>query len=268
MFSWVEDSSLKYLKVNSFSEYGIKAYFTSRLGGVSSGIYNSLNLGFHAGDGKLNVIKNRQLIADSIGVFPASFVAAEQVHGDKVYIVNKDNIGAGALKYQNSLSGIDAIITEEKGIPLLLLYADCVPLFFVDPIKRIVALAHAGWKGTVKKIAKKIILLMKEKYGVKAKNILVAIGPSISKDFYEVDDIVIKQFRKSFDNPEDFIVDKGKGHYLLDLWQANIDTLKEVGIIEEHVTLSNYCTFRNNQYFYSYRKEKGKTGRMASIIYL
>lgn len=268
MFSWVKDNGLLYLKIDIFFEYGIKAYFTSRIGGVSSGNYSTLNLGLHTNDSKESILKNRELIADSIGVSPESFVAGEQVHGNKVYIVNKKDIGRGAVDFRQSFLGIDALITGEEGIPLISFYADCVPLFFVDPVKKVVALAHAGWRGTVKKIARNTIMKMKECFSVKTENILVAIGPSISKDFYQVDECTIAQFRSNYNNIKDFVVDKGKGSYLLDLKLANIIELEKLGILSNHILSSDFCTFRDNEYFYSYRREQRETGRMASIIYL
>lgn len=267
MFSWVQDKELCYLEISQFSDFGIKAYFTSRLGGVSTGSFNSLNLGLHTSDKKDNVLKNREIIAKSIGVNPRNFVAAEQIHDNKVYIVNERDNGSGALYYNDSISGIDALITDKSKLPLISFYADCVPLYFVEPKKKVIALAHAGWQGTVKNIGEKTISIMKEKFNVNSEDIWVAIGPSISKDFYEVNDLVINRFKRKFKNYKEFIVDKGKGLYLLDLWQANINSLKEAGINDNHIILSNYCTYKDNKYFYSYRKEKGKTGRMASIIF-
>ncbi|MFP4661145.1 MAG: peptidoglycan editing factor PgeF [Halanaerobiales bacterium] len=267
MFSWVRDQKLAYLQIEKFAEFDIKAYFTSRKGGVSTGKYDSLNLGLHTIDQKEFVLKNRRLIAESIGIEAESFTAAEQIHGDKIYNVQDRDKGSGALDYQNSINGVDALFTDKAEIPLISFYADCVPLYFVEPGRKIIALAHAGWKGTVKKIGKKTILAMENKYDIKAGDVWVAIGPSISRDFYQVDDYVLNKFREAYPDYRDFIVDKGKGQYLLDLWQANIYSLKEVGIEDKHIILSDYCTYSSEEYFYSYRRDNKKTGRMASIIY-
>lgn len=268
MFSWVNDNGLSYLKIDKFLEYGIKAYFTSRIGGVSNRSYSTLNMALHTNDSREKVLTNRQLLADSIGVNPEDFVAGEQVHGSNAYIVKKKDIGKGAVNYGESISGTDALITTEQGIPLISFYADCVPLFFADPVQRVVALAHAGWKGTVKQIARNTIMMMKASFNVQVKDILAAVGPSISKDFYEVDDYIINLFRASYHKLNDFVVDKGRGTYLLDLKLANIIEIQKLGIPTEHILSSDFCTFRDNKYFYSYRKEQGETGRMASIIYL
>ncbi len=267
MFSWVQDKELCYLEISQFLDFGIKAYFTSRLGGVSTGSFNTLNLGLHTSDKHYNVKKNRKRIARSLGINPESFVAAEQIHDNKIYLVNERDKGSGALHYRDSISGMDALITNTRGLPLISFYADCVPLYFVEPQKKVIALAHAGWQGTLKKIGEKTVSVMEKEFNVNSKDIWVAIGPSISRDFYEVNDIVIKKFKKEFKNYKEFVVDKGKNSYLLDLWCANINSLKEAGINDKHIILSNYCTYRDNKYFYSYRREKGKTGRMASIIF-
>jgi YfiH family protein len=268
LFTWVEDRDLLYLKIDSFAKYAVEAYFTTRNGGVSIGAYNSLNLALHVGDKKEDVLNNRVKLANSLGFDSRTFVAAEQVHGGNTYIVTEKDQGAGALDFQDSIPGVDALITAKKGIPLISFYADCVPLFFLDPVKRVVALAHAGWRGTVKKIARQTVLQMQEAFSSSPENIMVALGPSISRDYYEVNERVIEEFRRAFPWYKELLVYKGKEHYLLDLWQANILILEETGVGREKIFLSNLCTFGNPQLFYSYRREAGKTGRMASIIYL
>ncbi len=268
MFSWVEDGDLIYLKIDIFGQYAARAYFTTRIGGVSSGAYASLNMGLHVGDKKEDVLQNRKKIAASLGIDPGSFVAAEQVHGAETYVVTGQEEGAGALDYHDSIPGVDALITATAGLPLISFYADCVPLFFLDPVKRVVALAHAGWRGTVKKIARQTVLQMRESFSSDPADILVALGPSISRDFYEVNERVIVEFKGVFPGYKEFIVYRGKESYLLDLWQANMMVLEEAGIARDNILPANLCTYREDRYFYSYRREMGKTGRMASIIFL
>lgn len=268
MFSWVENNGVRYLKIDEFSELGVNAYFTSRIGGVSEGSYSSLNLALHTKDKKENVLINRMIIAEVLGINANDFVVAEQVHGNKVYIVNEIDKGAGARNHKNSISGVDAMITADKGIPLLSFYADCVPLFFYAADKKIIALAHAGWKGSINKIAQKTIIKMKERYDIDYNKLRVAIGPSISRDYYQVNDYVVDKLKVGFNNWREFIIDRGKGQYLLDLWQLNISLIEELCVPSRQIILSNYCSYKDNEYFYSYRKEKSKTGRMASIIYI
>ncbi len=111
-------------------------------------------------------------------------------------------------------------------------------------------------------------MMMKKTFNVLPGDIIAAVGPSISKDFYEVDDYIINQFRLSYHELDDFVAAKGKGRYLLDLKLANIIGIQQMGVPADHILISDYCTFRDSKYFYSYRREQGETGRMASIIFL
>lgn len=268
MFAWQENGALKYLVIEEFMDRGVKAFFTSRLGGVSTGNYHSLNLGLHTSDRKENVLVNRRLFAETLGINCQGFVAAQQAHSNKVALVNKNNSGQGALSYESSLPGIDGLITAERGLPLISFYADCVPLLLMDPIKGVVGLAHAGWRGTVKKIGVNIISLMKEAFACKLDNIWVGIGPAISKDYYQVDERVAVQVKDNFSHWRDLLLSQGKDRYLFDLWAANRFVFHSLGIPDKQIIMSNYCTAANTDLFFSYRKEKGRTGRMASIIYL
>ncbi|MEJ6950924.1 peptidoglycan editing factor PgeF [Natronospora cellulosivora (SeqCode)] len=268
MFSWIENNGVQYLRIEEFCNLGVKAYFTSRLGGVSCGNYSSLNLGLHTQDNKEDVLENRKKIANATGINSSDFVAAEQVHGNNVYIVGDKDKGAGARNYKTCIPGVDALITARKGIPLISFYADCVPLFFLEPEKNIIALAHAGWKGTVSKIALKTINEMQNTFNINCEKLWVGIGPSISRDNYLVNDVVIDKLKREFPKWQDFVVYKGSDQYLLDLWQVNISILEEVGVLSKQIILSEYCTYKNNDLFYSYRKENGRTGRMASIIFI
>lgn len=266
MFIWRNQGNLHYLEIEEFEKSGIKTCFTSRLGGVSQGPYSTLNMGLHTGDDQERVLINRRLVAEALDLDYHDFVAAEQVHSNQVYIVKTEDIGRGAIEYQDSIPGVDALITAETRIPLISFYADCVPLLIMEPGKRIIALAHAGWKGTVLKIAWKTVEEMKRVYQVSPENLWVGIGPSISRDYYEVDDRVIDHFKESYTNYSDFITAKGTGKFLLDLQAANTYLFEKAGVPSRQIINSGFCTYRNNNYFYSYRKEQGITGRMASII--
>ncbi len=268
MFVWREIGELKYLEITEFSHYGARAIFTSRLGGVSRGNYSSLNLGLHTEDDLERVLNNRKIICDVLGIKAKNLVAGEQVHGNRIKIVGPEDSGRGALRYNDSIKGIDGLLTAAEGLPLLSFYADCVPLIIMDPVKRVVGLAHAGWKGTYLKIGVKAVNKMQQEFGSNPSDCLVAIGPSISRDNYEVDDRVVEKFRKDFPYWRELVVDKGKGHYNLDLPAANKRSLVEAGVSAERIIVSDYCTFRDSKYFYSFRREGGKTDRMASMIFL
>lgn len=268
MFKWKNKNDFKYLEIEKFRKNGCNAYFTSRNGGISKGSYKSLNLGLHTNDRKESVIKNRKITAKNLNLNLSSFTSAEQIHGDRVYVVEKKDRGKGSINYSNSIKKTDAIITNANDITLFSYYADCVPLYFYDKENRIIGLAHSGWKGTLKRIGLKVLKKMKDEFDSKISDCLVAIGPAISRDFYEVDNKLVNKFRNNFSNINDYLIYKGKNSYLLDLPGIVKMMFLKAGIKSENIIESNMCTYSNKENFYSYRRDKGVTGRMASIITL
>ncbi len=266
MFSWENYGDLRYLKITEMTEKGVKAIFTSRLGGVSKGNYSFLNLGLHTEDNSENVLENRRRIASILGLDFTEFVAAEQVHGDKIHIARKADRGRGAVDFKDSIKNVDALITDNKGLALISFYADCVPLFIYDPVKKIVALSHAGWKGTFLHIGPKTIAKMQEVYGTRPEDCLAGIGPAISKKNYEVDNKVNNLFRNKFYFAGQIISKISDGKYHLDLKKANFLSLVKAGVLRKNIVVSDLCTYKDSNFFYSYRRDNGKTGRMASII--
>ncbi|MCK9267887.1 MAG: peptidoglycan editing factor PgeF, partial [Alkaliphilus sp.] len=165
-------------------------------------------------------------------------------------------------------SGVDGMVTDVPNIPLMAMFADCVPVFFIDTVKRTIGISHAGWKGTKLRIGEKTVRTMTDIYGSKAEQIIAVIGPSIGKCCYEVNDIVADQLDSGFTDTSTFIFPKGKGKYRVDLWEANRIILNEAGILNKNIIISGLCTGCNLDLFYSYRKEKGNTGRMGAVIQL
>ena len=165
---------------------------------------------------------------------------------------------------------MDGLVTNVKGVPLYTGYADCVPLFFYDPCKKVAALAHSGWRGTAGKIGAKMTRVMKEEYGCKAKDIVAAIGPSICRDCYEVSQDVADVFRKVLEGHEEaeYMDDKGNGKYQLDLWKINEIILLEAGIRKENLDVTDICTCCNSQYLFSHRASHGRRGNLAAFIVL
>ncbi|SHK39470.1 peptidoglycan editing factor PgeF [Paramaledivibacter caminithermalis] len=267
-FSRLESNNIVYFKIPSFEKSGlVKHCFTSRIGGISNKPYNSLNLGINTMDKKENILKNYELICKALKINIKNLVISDQVHKDNILVVEEKYKGNGLIN-DRCFNEIDALITNKKCIPLVTLYADCVPIFILDTKRKIIALAHSGWRGTVKKIGKKVIYRMINDFGTKPNDCIVGIGPSIGKCCYEVDDYVIDRFKDNYKNTKDFIEDKGKGKYLLDLWNANKVSLIEAGVPSNNIIISNICTQCNNDIFFSYRAENGKTGRMAAILQL
>jgi len=270
MFELVTNQELEYYIIEEFKATDLVNHaFSTRKGGVSEGDFATLNLGFHTGDDQERVVENRKLICDELRINYKEIVAGEQIHSDAIKIVTKADIGKGALDYESSISGTDALITAEKGVALTSYYADCVPIIILDPKQEVVALAHGGWKGTVKKIGQKTVKKMEKEFNSKPKDILVGIGPSIGPCCYEVDEYVVEPLSNNFDYWQDLVAKTDeKGKWKLDLWQTNSRQLQDIGVLEENIISSELCTFCNVDQFYSYRKEDGTTGRMASLIQL
>ena len=214
--------------------------FSTRLGGVSTGCFSSMNISLTRGDDPEAVKKNRELIAQAIGVEVADFTYTQQTHTANVKRVYARERG-------QSFPETDGMITDVPGICLVTSYADCVPLYFVDPVKKVIGLSHSGWRGTVGKIGKVTVEKMEEEFGCDPADILGAVGPSICQDCYEVSEDVIKKFRENYDEnlwPEIFY-QKENGKYQLNLWKANESVFLESGILPEHIAVTNVCTHCN-----------------------
>ena len=260
-------NGLWYGTFTHFDKLSIKHGISSRLGGTSSHPFTSLNLALHTGDKDKQVLANRLLFCKAVGVVADDIVTAEQIHTDRILVVTKEHIGKGAKKYSESIGATDALITNAPGIPLMLCFADCVPVLIVDPVQRVIGIAHAGWKGTLDKIAQKTISAMQTHFGTIPQQCLVGIAPSIGPCCYEVDDVVINRLKRQFDNWEQF-VRPNKEKWYLDLWQANRIQLEQIGVQSNNIVVSKVCTACNKELFFSYRGDNGCTGRMGAVIVL
>lgn len=238
---------------------------STRLGGHSKG--GDLNLALHTGDDPALVAVNRQKFCRALGLDASMIVTPEQVHADRIVYVTEADCGRGATDYQDAVANCDALMTDRVNVPLMLCYADCVPLLFVDPVHRAIAVSHAGWKGTAKKIGTKTILAMQKQFGTRAEDCLVGIAPSIGACCYEVDDYVLGEFRKEYDTTDSFFLPSANtGKYRLDLWKANRISLENIGVLPHNIVTASLCTSCNSQILFSYRKEHGKTGRIAALL--
>lgn len=227
--------------------------FTGRQAGFSQVPYESLNLALHVGDQPEIVIENRKLLAETMGFDFQKLTWANQVHGDDIFLVKeREDVGF--------LGSYDAIITNLQAIPLMTMFADCIPLLLFDPVKRAIASVHAGWKGTYLEIAGKTVRKMAEEYGSNPMDIEALIGPGICKEHYEVNSDLLEKFQDKF--PKLINKDDSK----LDLKEININILKKAGL--KKVFDLKLCTVCQNDEFFSYRQEKGKTGRISAIIML
>lgn len=243
--------------------------FSTRLGGVSQGCYASMNLSFTRGDDEAAVRENYHRIAKSIGVKCENMVLSQQTHTTNVRVVTEKDKGKGIVTPLD-YTDVDGMVTNIPGICLVTFYADCVPLYFVDPVQKAIGLSHSGWRGTVGKIGKETIRKMEEQYGSDPKDILAAVGPSICKDCYEVSEDVILEFQKNFKERywKDLFYRKENGKYQLDLWKANEIIFKESGILPEHIAVTNVCTHCNSEILYSHRTSGDRRGNLAAFLAL
>ena len=266
----VESENTLYLRFLHLTQYKQLLHFVStRQGGVSPEPGSGLNVGFHKDDQDSNVLKNREILADSLGISPQSFCFLNQVHGDQIAIVDKKDRGWGAQNYQDSIAKTDALITNDTNICLNVLSADCVGILFYDPVKQVIGAAHSGWKGTVKKIAAQTIKAMQMQFGSQPKDMLVGLGPAISPEIYEVGEVVEDAVEQAFGSTFQLISQNkytGKLHF--NLWAAIEQTLLDAGVQAKNIEHSNLCSYRNPSLFFSYRRDKGQTGRFISGIML
>ena len=269
MYAIAPKGELTFFSFTHLESSGLVTHgFTTRKGGVSTGFYHSLNTSFHVGDDYDQVRVNRDLACRSLGINPRHLVAGRQVHSDGIKLVEESDLGRGALAYDDALPDTDALITGWRGVPLSSYYADCVPIFFLDPVRQVVALAHAGWKGTVLKIGLKVVERMTESFGTDPRHCLAGIGPSIGPCCYEVDEPVISRFRDAFHCGRELAAEVTAGKWKLNLWEANRRALLEAGLNPVNILTARLCTSCHRDLFFSYRAEKGRTGRMASLIML
>lgn len=241
----------------------LKAGFTTRKGGVSSPPFASFNFGFHVEDDKERVVRNRQILADKLSFPLKNWVSGEQTHQTSIKIVSEADKGSGAVTNQNAIKQTDGLITNVQGLLCTAFFADCVPLFFFDPVTEYIGIAHAGWKGTVGCIATEMVREFTA-LGTDKADLLVAIGPCISGEAYEVDDRVIGNIPET--GRENTVISKGNNRYLLDLKQLNRDILLQSGVHRNNIDVTEYCTFRDEELFFSHRRDQGKTGRMLGYI--
>lgn len=267
-FSVVNKDGLIYLAIPAFEETGlVKHCFTTRVGGVSQGVYNSLNTSLDKEDPVDNVLKNLDRVCSAVGIDYTRLVLTDQTHEDVIRVVTEADIGKG-ITVPSDITNTDGLMTNIPGIPLITFYADCVPLFFLDKRNKAIAVTHSGWKGTVKRIGAKTLKQMGEVYGTRPEDCLVGIGPSIEMDCFEVGPEVAQDFRDNFDNWAKFIEPFGEEKSKIDLWLVNKLMLMELGVPEENITVSGLCTMCNEELLFSYRRDKGRTGSLSAIMEL
>jgi YfiH family protein len=246
----------------------VKHCFTTRYGGVSEGIYSSLNLSFTRGDQEGAVKENFLRVAQALKIDANNFVFSDQTHTTNVRVIDAADAGNGWSK-DKTFFHTDGMITNVAGLVLATFYADCVPIFLVDPVNRCIGLVHSGWKGTVGRIGKVAINKMATAFGTKAEHLVCAIGPSICQDCYEVSEDVAQLFQQEFPRQmNEILTAKIDKKYQLNLWRANEIILTEAGVKKEQLAVTNVCTCCNQDLLFSHRASHGKRGNLGAFLSL
>jgi YfiH family protein len=261
MFHFTQKGSIEYLEAEAIAALGFVTHaFCTRLGGVSEGPFSSLNTSFSVADRQENVRRNLSLIADSFSIPTGRLVLMGQVHGDRVCIIDGDGPPPG------SIPACDGLITDRTGVALGIRTADCVPLLFVDRIRRVIGVAHAGWRGTALRIGSRMVDLFEQRFASRAEDILIAIGPAIGVCCYQVDTPVYAAFSSRPGVDRFFRPCRERDRWMLDLALANRIELTERGVPEGNIFSAGHCTACRREIFFSFRASLGNTGTQINFL--
>ena len=265
----IEDKSVPLLYFPILENTGIVEHcFTTRAGGVSEEIFDSLNLSFTRGDDESAVMENYDRLAAALDTRKEQFVCTDQTHTTNVIRVGKEDCGYGVTR-QKPYTDVDGLVTDEPGVVLSTFFADCVPLYFVDTVNRAIGLSHSGWRGTVGRMGQRTLEKMATEFGTNPKDVVAAVGPSICQDCYEVSEDVAEEFIREFSgHADEILINKGNGKYQLDLWKTNEIVLIEAGVKKENIAVTNICTCCNPDLLFSHRASKGKRGNLGAFMYI
>ena len=244
----------------------VRHAFSTRLGGVSEGQFATMNLSFRNGDERANVEENYRRLCSAVGIDTSHLVLSRQTHTSNVITVTRADCGTGYNK--PSFEDVDGLVTKDSGVAMVTQYADCTPLLFCDPVKRVAATSHAGWRGTVGLIGQVTVEKMVAEFGCRREDIIAAIGPCIGQCCYEVDDPVYDKLSRLSVSLDGAVISKGDGHYMLNLAEVNRRILVMSGIREDNIDVSDLCTCCNADELHSHRATAGKRGNLAAVIEL
>lgn len=261
-------NGIPYISFNALEQTGMVVNaFSTRQGGVSVGCLESMNLGFNRGDLDENVLKNHKIFAKAVGFPYENIVTTNQTHTTNVRVVTKEDCGKGITK-DRDYSDVDGLITNVPGIVLTTYYADCVPLYILDPVNKAIGLSHSGWKGTVKRIGDNTLKLMNENYGTNPKDVICCISPSICQDCYEISEDVANEFINEFGKNNKILYNKGNGKYQLNLWESVKQVFLDAGVEYDNIYTTDICTCCNKDELFSHRGHHGKRGNLAAFLML
>ena len=236
--------------------------FTARSGGVSEGYFASLNLSFTRPENRDNVMENYRIFCRAAGIPFDTMVMDNYEHGTNVIRVDRSDIGKGYLL--DPLPSCDGLVTNDPAITLITGHADCMAFYFVDPVKRCVGLAHAGWRGALGRIGSRVVERMSREYGSDPRDIIAGVGPSICQDCFEVGHNVAGEFGAAFPALP-CVLEQENARPHVDLWMVAVKQFVESGLLPEHISLFDVCTMTTPR-LYSHRRDKGNTGGMAAYL--
>lgn len=269
MSAWIytKGNGIAYYTLGKWLDAGVDIAFSTRTGGCSGDAFVAANLGLHVQDDPQRVILNREKFLANFQLELGQAVCCLQVHGNNIMRVDKEQQGRGAYIYDTSLPDCDGLVTSLPGTALLTFYADCVPVFLFDPHRRVIALLHSGWKGTMHRIAEKAIVIMQNEFGSRVGDLWAAIGPGIGGCCFEIASSLAGEVEKSFAGYKNILQNRSDRFYW-DLAATILQMLQQTGIEPKNIDTCSLCTACHPELFYSYRRDRGITGRMGALLNL
>lgn len=265
-----ESSGVTWLAFPALEESGLVSHaFSTRIGGVSEGNFSTMNFSFTRGDDPDHVRENYRRMAEVLGVKMERMVLSHQTHTTHVRKVTEEDAGKGILR-ERDYTDVDGLITNIPGITLVTFFADCVPLYILDPVHRAIGLSHSGWRGTVNRMGQVTLEAMRREYGTDPADTTVCIGPSICQNCYEVGPEVAQRFADAFDPAyhQDLFYQKENGKYQLDLWKANQLVFAEAAVHPDRIHVTDICTHCNPDLLFSHRTMGNERGNLAAFLCL
>lgn len=260
---------MPYLSFKALEDTGMVINgFSTRLGGASKGRFATMNFSYSRKDDPADVLENFTRMADTLGVERDRMVVSYQTHTTNVRRVTREDEGKGVIR-ERDYRNVDGLITDVPGITLVTFYADCVPLYLVDPVHHAIGLSHSGWRGTVRRMGQVTMDAMKEAFGTRPEDVTACIGPSICRDCFEVGEEVAEAFADAFDpkyRDALYRANAKPGKYQLDLWKANEIIFQEAGVPKEQIHTTNICTMCNSDYLFSHRRVGEERGNLAAFL--
>ena len=253
---------LTFPKLDGYDE--LRHLFTTRHGGVSTGYLATWNFGVLENDKEENIRRNYEILAETMGTTPDRFIRTNQTHTDNILIVSEEDAGKGVTR-ERGFRDVDGLVTSSRGIALMTTHADCNAVFFYDPVKHVIGMAHSGWRGTLKSISTRMTDIMGSEFGSSSRDIVAGIGPSLCKDCFEVDPDVAEAFIAKDPENAEFIEERAPKFHI-DLKLIIRRDLLRCGLKEENILDMKLCTMCDTENFFSHRGQHGKRGLMAASI--